>query len=111
MPTDPTTAEKAAALNLTKCPNGEACPFCAGKGWLNGNGIVVAFDDERLGELHAERFPKPVTPAPDYRAALEALVDALTIYREWHPPHGPGDGQDDALYFALTHARKVLHGQ
>lgn len=81
MPTDLTTAEKAERLGLTKCN-------CCGL-WRSRSGAAVI----DVG-AYAERFP-----APDYRAALEGLV--LAIDR--------GDG--DAYRLALTHARKVLHGQ
>lgn len=54
----------------------------------------------------------PVTetkPAPDYRAALEALVIAAA--RVEAGAHVYYDADRDALLAALTHARKVLHGQ
>ena len=52
--------------------------------------------------------PTPSEPAPDYRAALEALVEAndavISATRD-------NLGSAFALYdLALTHARKVLHG-
>lgn len=63
----------------------------------------------------AERFPTiadgPVTetkPAPDYRAALEELLAVAELAGSHAAFFGDDRAQFDA---ALTHARKVLHGQ
>lgn len=101
MPTDLTTAEKAAALGLTKC----GCGLCS-LWYDNPEGV---YNNHEVDALYAERLPTltlqgptgwsvaSTSPTPDYRAALEGLVSAIDR----------GDG--DAYRVALTHARKVLH--
>lgn len=89
MPTDLTTAEKAERLGLTRCN-------CCGL-WRSRSGAAVIDVD-----AYAERFP-----APDYRAALERLVDVA----EQIENAGPGHEDWGALTNAIAHARKVLHGQ
>lgn len=49
----------------------------------------------------------PSEPAPDYRAALERLVDVA----EQIENAGPGHEDWGALTNAIALARKVLHGQ
>ena len=110
MATDPTTAEKAERLGLVWL-RGPDCWADATTGATRisrdePGGDWIHFEDRRrwdtdvaaIAALYAERFP-----APDYRAALEALARAIelddvnTLY--------------SALYDAYTHDRKVLHGQ
>lgn len=91
MATDPTTAEKAERLGLRQ---GE---FSGG--WcLPGH----VYTDREIDALYAERFP-----TPDYRAALERLVDVA----EQIENAGPGHEDWGALTKAIALARKVLHGQ
>jgi hypothetical protein len=116
MPTDPTTAEKAERLGLHRTSGS----------WLDASGMPRAWRGKRAGQwyrsgargttteaeaidaLYAEQFP-----TPDYRAALEALVgagDAVAAVLIDHDKR-PSARLADDLRAALTHARKVLHGQ
>lgn len=124
MPTDLSTAEKAAALGLIR---GE---FSGD--WYSRTHVV--YTAREIDALYAERFPVPpytdepaslgedcLSPiddptAPDYRAALEGLVkahDHLAIIERTSERVYPESYADARarLAAALTHARKVLHGQ
>ena len=114
MATDPTTAEKAERLGLVWL-RGPDCWADATTGATRisrdePGGDWIHFEDWRrwdtdvaaIAALYAERFP-----APDYRAALERLVDVA----EQIENAGPGHEDWGALTKAIAHARKVLHGQ
>ena len=92
MPSDLTIAEKAEKLGLEWFGRAQGDNIWRPKHRASAD--YPCYRDTDIDALYAERFP-----APDYRAALEGLV--LAIDR--------GDG--DAYRLALTHARKVLHGQ
>lgn len=114
MATDPTTAEKAERLGLVWL-RGPDCWADATTGATRisrdePGGDWIHFEDWRrwdtdvaaIAALYAERFP-----APDYRAALEALVEANdAVISATHDNLGSAFALYDR---ALTHARKVLH--
>ena len=111
MATDPTTAEKAERLGLRK----------RGRAWLSEFGNPRVYPATR-GGFHVSGLPDifPTEEAaidaldrctedepPDYRAALERLVDVA----EQIENAGPGHEDWGALTKAIALARKVLHGQ
>lgn len=105
MPTDLTTAEKAEKLGMRKCATPDCS--CGGRYWIDGEGI--GFNAGEVERAYARKFGDGT--APDYRAALEALVGAgdhfLAAVRT-RPGELALHMDAPAFSAALTHARKVL---
>ena len=111
MATDPTTAEKAERLGLRKRGRawlsefGNPRVYPATRGGFHVSGLPDIFPTEETAIDALDRCTED--EPPDYRAALEALVEANdAVISATHDNLGSAFAAHDR---ALTHARKVLH--